>query len=424
MTTNERLERTLSVWLHDDGAFRVPDHLDEVLAVTRQTRQRPAWSSLERWLPMDTTFRPRLLTVPPAARLIAVAILLLLVAAIAIFAVGSRQRLPEPFGLARNGTFLATRDGDIYTVDATTSTPTRLLGDPAFDFGAFYSRDGTKFVFLRSEERPPSTPDSVAVLTMYVANADGSAVRAITPPTDSLDWFDWSPDGTQIVYVAKKQVWVVDVAGGEPRRIKGAVPAHYATWLPPDGKEIVYRAETSSPAIFAIPADGSGERRPLTSNPAVNEFDFQALTVSPDGLRIGFTRWSDFGVPSIHALDVATGTEFAYPNVSHGQRHMVFSPDGSLVAFARLGQRNTLQIAVVAADGSGAERLIGPVMPANPDGGAVEATWTFTPDGSAIVVRFGNDDAGTIHLIPLDGSEGRILDRGGFQFIDVQRLAP
>ena len=73
MTTNERFERGLSAWLHDDATFRVPDHLGEVLAVTQETRQRPAWSSLERWLPVDTTFRPRLFTVPSGARLIAVA---------------------------------------------------------------------------------------------------------------------------------------------------------------------------------------------------------------------------------------------------------------------------------------------------------------------------------------------------------------
>ena len=47
MTTNERFERSLSAWLHEDAAFRVPDHLDEVLAATRETHQRSAWSSLE-----------------------------------------------------------------------------------------------------------------------------------------------------------------------------------------------------------------------------------------------------------------------------------------------------------------------------------------------------------------------------------------
>ena len=75
MTANDRFDRSLSPWLLDDAAFRVPDHLDEVLSVTRETRQRPAWSSLERWLPVDMTFRPRLFSVPRAGRLVMVAAL-------------------------------------------------------------------------------------------------------------------------------------------------------------------------------------------------------------------------------------------------------------------------------------------------------------------------------------------------------------
>ena len=31
MTTNDRLDRVMSSWLHEDADFRVPDHLDEVL---------------------------------------------------------------------------------------------------------------------------------------------------------------------------------------------------------------------------------------------------------------------------------------------------------------------------------------------------------------------------------------------------------
>ena len=54
MTTNDAFGRNLSAWLHEDAAHQVPDHLEEVLQRTVTTRQRRAWSSLERWLPMDT----------------------------------------------------------------------------------------------------------------------------------------------------------------------------------------------------------------------------------------------------------------------------------------------------------------------------------------------------------------------------------
>ena len=60
MITNDAFERKVSDWLHADAEHRIPDHLDAVLRRTSVERQRPAWSSLERWLPVDTTFAGRL----------------------------------------------------------------------------------------------------------------------------------------------------------------------------------------------------------------------------------------------------------------------------------------------------------------------------------------------------------------------------
>jgi Tol biopolymer transport system component len=422
MTSNERIERSVSVWLHEDAAFRVPDHLDEVLGVTRETRQRPAWSSLERWLPVDTTFRPRLFTVPRAGRLVMVVALILLVLAIAILAVGSyQQRLPEPFGLARNGIFVTSRDGEIYTLDPTTTQSTLIHGGDAFDFSPIFSRDGTKMVFLRSAG-PLTEP---AILTMMVADADGSDLRALTPPTESLDWFDWSPDGTKIAYMAKNALHVVDVAGGEPVRLTDAGRVHFPTWLPPDGNDIVFRQETRNPGIYAIAADGSGTRRRLSTTRANNEFDYQGIAVSPDGSKISFTRWSATGTPRVYELDVASGTERLFPTTGTGQvGSAVYSPDGTLVAYARMHSAE-FQIVVANADGSGNERSLGPRKPDESRGSAIPAAWAFTPDGSALVVRYGTDEAAATQLVPLDGSPPTPIEgSGGFEFVDVQRLAP
>ena len=424
MTTDDRFARNLSAWLAEDGAHRVSDHLAEVLVHSAATRQRPWWSSPERWLPVDTTLRPRLFNAPSAGRLLAVAMLVLLALAIALFAIGSqRQRLPEPFGLARNGSFLETRDGDIYAIDPHTFEPNVLIGGDTYDFAASFSRDGTKFMFLRSDGRPSTTPGGDVTLTAYVANADGSDVRAITPPTKSLDWFDWSPDSTRIAYVSDKHLYVVDVATGGSRAINGTGPMHYPTWLPPDGDEIVFRSETSSPAVFAIAADGTDKRRVLSPGGALNENDFQSINVASDGKRIAFTRWSPDKGPSVHAIDLTTGELIDYPTTGTGQRDAIFSPDALRISYARLGPGNDLQMAIANADGSGDERVIGPVMHGSPDG-PIAANWAFTPDGKFLIVRFGTDDRGTIREIPVDGSESRLVETGAFEFIDVQRLAP
>jgi Tol biopolymer transport system component len=420
MTTNDRLDRVMSSWLHEDADFRMPDHLDEVLQVTRVTRQRPAWSSLERWLPVDTTFRPRLFTVPRPGRLLLVAALVLLVLAIAILAAGSQQRLPPPFGLARNGDLATSRDGDIYLIDRTTQQSRLLSIGDGFDFSPIFSRDGTKMMFLRSDG-PLTEP---AMLTLYVANADGSESRALTPPTESLDWIDWSPDGTQIAYMAAGILWVTDIAGVQPKRLSVAGRVHFPTWLPPNGAEIVYRSETSRPGIYAI-APGTGERRRLSTRPAINAFDYQGIAVSPDGSIVTFTRWSEAGIPRVYALDTATGTERPFSaTAGTGQLGAIYSPDMKLVAYARIDLKGQFQIVVANGDGSGNERPIGPKKSGPRDNSSVPASWAFTPDGSALLVRYGDDTDGATHLMPLDGSPGTKLGSGGFEFVDMQRLAP
>src|SRR4030095_10036908 len=109
------------------------------------------------------------------------------------------------------------------------------------------------------------------ILTLLVADADGSGIRALTPPTQSLDWFDWSPDGTRIAYMATGDLYVLDVAGGQPKRLPATGRAHFPTWLPPDGKEIVYRLESRSPAIYAIAPDVIGKPRLLSTTPGNND---------------------------------------------------------------------------------------------------------------------------------------------------------
>ena len=125
-------------------------------------------------------------------------------------------------------------------------------------------------------------------------------------------------------------------------------------------------------------------------------------------------------------MDVATGEEIAFPTpAGTGQRGTaIYSPDGSSVAYARIYPEGAFQIVVADADGTGNERTFGPKRPAPKDGSGLDAYWAFTPDGTALVVRYGTDVDGTTRLMPLDGSPATDLGSGGFEFVDVQRLAP
>ncbi len=74
-----------------------------------------------------------------------------------------------------------------------------LVGGKTMDFGPSFSRDGTKLLFLRGSVDPGDDKG----LILSVANADGSAVRELTPEQPGFDWVDWSPDSTQIAFPSR-----------------------------------------------------------------------------------------------------------------------------------------------------------------------------------------------------------------------------
>ena len=133
MTTDQRFERDLPDLLADLYLGSTPDYRDDVLARTSRTRQRPAWTLPERWLPMDILERRRLLApnVPWRALAVIGLIGLLLAALLAAYA-GTRPRLPAPFGPAANGVILYAKDGDIYVRGASGAARV-LIGDKARD---------------------------------------------------------------------------------------------------------------------------------------------------------------------------------------------------------------------------------------------------------------------------------------------------
>ena len=123
MTLNDGFDRTVSDWLDEQAGHGAPGYLDEVLTRTTRTRQRPWWSSLERWLPVQST--ARFAQVPRMAWLLVV-LGLVVALGTAILVVGSPRRPPSPFGPAPRGTSSTPRP----TATSTPSTPRRMSRAP------------------------------------------------------------------------------------------------------------------------------------------------------------------------------------------------------------------------------------------------------------------------------------------------------
>jgi Tol biopolymer transport system component len=409
---------------------RAPDYLDDILTTTARTRQRPAWTSIERLLPMDITARRAGLRQPIPWRAFSVLVVLAaLLAALLAYAVATQRALPPPYGLARNGELLASGDGDIFRVDPVTAKRTTLVGGSTFDFGPGFSRDGPKFLLLREAPKPCGKSDCGLILA--IANADGSGVRELTPGLPALDWADWSPYGSSIALLTAAtsgighDLEIVPLDGSPIRRLDLGQPVLEVSWLPPTGQELVFRPDwqadpTAERGVFAVRADGSGRRRIPTPRIGPDR-DYRGIAVSPDGALL---THQDTGAKAfrIHIVDLRTGADRLLPQPpGTAQLGAGFSPDGRSVMYLRWGTADRFRMVVAPVDGSSTGIELGPSAPFGDDGPTIN-NYGWSPDGTAVFANYDADK--TARLLPIDGSKPIELLTGELALPAYQRLAP
>lgn len=358
-------------------------------------------------------------------RAVIVAALLLVMLAAALAWVGSQRRAAPPFGLARNGLVMYAVDGDLVTWNPDTETTATIVSGVTDDFTGMFSRDGTKLAFLR-RERSPGGPSEPELISIQVANADGSNPIDLTGPLEAPGQWDWSPAGdlmaVQSVIGERHTLQVVRTDGSErPRVLETGMDVTFVSWLPPNGDEIVFRgvAETADglrSGIYAISPDG-GAPRALTPVDGHPDDAYQGPTPSPDGRHLLYQSWDRVAERMrFRMLDLATGVDQAVgpTGARFGEGAGMYSPDGKLIAYRGYGENETFQLFVVPADGSAEPRALTGVTP----GGA----WhEFSPDGTKIMLNlFGS----TTLLIDVESGEAEPLPDTVTEPGTWQRLAP
>ena len=122
-----------------------------------------------------------------------------------------------------------------------------------------------------------------------VPRAGGHAVRLVTGQ-DRLTTPIFSPDGSRIAFTGRydgnTDVYIVDAAGGEPRRLTWHPGPDEGVGWTPDGKRILFRSGRDTPRdldrLYEVSADGGApEALPLPSG--------ETGSFSPDGKRIAYS---------------------------------------------------------------------------------------------------------------------------------------
>lgn len=269
------------------------------------------------------------------------------------------ERLDGQLLFTRAGNLWAWRGGDatrlaIEPGNSTVANNQVKLLQPA------WSPDDGSIAYIRQDE---------SFSDLWVVNADGSQNRALTsnkgkgqPRTDNYDstslWAyspTWSPDGSQIAYLADVQtddlaLWVTAVRNPQPHRLSalgvGQGGIQHPDWSP-DGSQIAVAAyEGGKPQIFVVRVNNAASTK--LTEAAEGAYD---PAWSPDGKSIAYVVRR--GNSSDLWLMRADGSGQVQLVSGMATRTPVWSPDGSKVAFLAL-KGSGFEIFTVGINASGA----------------------------------------------------------------------
>jgi dipeptidyl aminopeptidase/acylaminoacyl peptidase len=408
MTPIDRFERGLPAALSDLADPRTPDYFIDILGLTARTRQRPAWTSLERWLPMDiATARVPMTRFPWRTVGVLALVGLLALAALAAY-VGSRPALPTPFGPAANGLIAYTESGEIHTLDPDTGDRTLLLSDQATYLAPVFSGDGSRLAFAQL-----TTGGSV----LHVAAADGSDVHQVTPdPLAGLRDWSFSPDGRSIVALAsisgRPQIVVAAVDGTPSVQsfdVGATVDDGAPQYRPTEGGEIAFvgvEAGQRYRGVYGLDPS-TGDVRAII--PPRASQDIHGFAWSPDGSQLVYGVFDP-------KSEVVSARTYVMSADGTGDRrldqhpeaiadfHVAWSNDGTRVIIGRVfSPEGAAQFAVVPADG----RDLGIELECPPVGEAGTCDgWAWSPDDSTLVGLLTGGSSGRARLLadPLTGT--------------------
>ena len=317
-------------------------------------------------------------------------VIIALLTVAAVVYVGSQQnKVPPPFGVARNGSIALPIDGDIYTGDPIAGTSRALVTGAAVDRNPIFSRDGSKLAFFRQ------VPNETGLFHLAVTGRDGGAVTIVTDaPIRVPTVAEWSPDGTAILVNDDGGALVrYDTAGKAAPVVIADRCRHARRRLPAARRcpDPVSSATPTADRAVAHDADGTGphdhaDRKRVRPRTAAMP---DSAAWSPDGRFIAFgssTQGTPVDDARIYVMN-ADGTGLLQLDKDPGywvDDDLVWSPDSTRIAFNRWHWNEVQALHDIRP--IGVVPISGGQVPSSGSHAASEgALFDFAPDGTTIL---------------------------------------
>ncbi|HYU35583.1 MAG TPA: DPP IV N-terminal domain-containing protein, partial [Thermoanaerobaculia bacterium] len=218
--------------------------------------------------------------------------------------------VPEPVGvggenasqpsISRRGdrlAFVETHiDTDIWEIGISGSPPRghpprKVIASSRRDDAPQLSPDGTKITF--ESERSGSCE-------IWMCDRDGANALQLTRLGTHAGTPRWSPEGRRIAFDSDDDIYVLEVAGGPPRRLTSEASTDVVPSWSSDRRWIYFGSNrTGGFQVWKVPADG-GPAIQVTRNGGFAAFE------SPDGSRLYYAKYD---APGIWTVPVSGGEE-------------------------------------------------------------------------------------------------------------------